>query len=58
MTAYRNRLVRPVADRLRPGTGLADLFRPYVVMRILGVYGLAGPAPRTGSSSSPGSPRP
>ncbi|MEU8741707.1 hypothetical protein ACFYPK_00130 [Streptomyces halstedii] len=48
VTAYWNQLVRPVADRLWPGADLANLLRPYLAMRILGVYNLAelGPADR------------
>lgn len=45
VTAYWDQLVRPVADRLWPGSNLADLLRPYVAMRILGVYNLASLAP-------------
>ncbi|MEK8146120.1 hypothetical protein NKH18_47700 [Streptomyces sp. M10(2022)] len=45
MTAYWDRLVRPVADRLWPGADLANLLRPYLVMRILGVYDLADLVP-------------
>ncbi len=41
VTAYWNKLVRPVADRLWPGEDLANLLRPYLAMRILGVYNLA-----------------
>ncbi|MFF4989307.1 hypothetical protein ACFY19_19105 [Streptosporangium saharense] len=45
VTAYLNQLVRPVADRLWPGADLANLLRPYVAMRILGVYNLADLTP-------------
>ncbi|GAA1931475.1 hypothetical protein GCM10009716_43260 [Streptomyces sodiiphilus] len=45
VTAYWNQLVRPVADRLWPSADLANLLRPYLVMRILGVYNLADLAP-------------
>ncbi|MFF2405945.1 hypothetical protein [Streptomyces sp. NPDC058092] len=45
VTAYWNQLVRPIADRLWPGADLANLLRPYVAMRILGVYNLADLAP-------------
>ncbi|MGW1976143.1 hypothetical protein [Streptomyces sp. NPDC001889] len=45
VTAYWNQLVRPVADRLWPGEDLANLLRPYLAMRILGVYNLADLAP-------------
>ncbi|MGW2179335.1 hypothetical protein ACWCXX_14810 [Streptomyces sp. NPDC001732] len=45
VTAYWNQLVRPVADRLWPGADLANLLRPYLAMRILGVYNLADLAP-------------
>ncbi|MCF3143522.1 hypothetical protein [Streptomyces platensis] len=45
VTAYWSRLVRPVADRLWPSAGLANLLRPYLAMRILGVYNLADLAP-------------
>ncbi|WP_318654360.1 hypothetical protein [Streptomyces sp. WA6-1-16] len=41
VTTYWNQLVRPVADRLWPGADLANLLRPYLAMRILGVYNLA-----------------
>ncbi|MGW2472422.1 hypothetical protein [Streptomyces sp. NPDC001665] len=41
VATYWNQLVRPVADRLWPGADLANLLRPYLVMRILGVYDLA-----------------
>ncbi|MFH9394406.1 hypothetical protein [Streptomyces sp. NPDC017556] len=41
VTAYWNKLVRPVADRLWPGEDLANLLRPYLAMRILAVYNLA-----------------
>jgi len=46
VTAYWDQLVRPVAERLCPGDSLAELLRPYVAMRILGVYNLADLAPR------------
>ena len=46
VTAYWNQLVLPVADRLWPGSNIADLLRPYVAMRILGVYNLACLSPR------------
>ncbi|MGZ2360100.1 hypothetical protein LRE75_26050 [Streptomyces sp. 372A] len=45
VTTYWNQLVRPVADRLWPGADLASLLRPYLAMRILGVYNLADLAP-------------
>ncbi|MFJ4770544.1 hypothetical protein ACIP88_15730 [Streptomyces uncialis] len=45
VTAYWNQLVQPVADRLWPGETLANLLRPYLAMRILGVYNLADLAP-------------
>ncbi|WP_018567170.1 hypothetical protein [Streptomyces sp. PsTaAH-124] len=45
VTAYWNQLVRPVADRLWPDENLANLLRPYLAMRILGVYDLADLAP-------------
>ncbi|MFD0292009.1 hypothetical protein [Streptomyces sp. NPDC127118] len=45
VTTYWNQLVRPVADRLWPGVDLANLLRPYLAMRILGVYDLADLAP-------------
>ncbi|MFB7761515.1 hypothetical protein [Streptomyces xiamenensis] len=45
VTMYWNQLVRPVADRLWPGADLANLLRPYLAMRILGVYNLADLAP-------------
>ncbi|MFF3761133.1 hypothetical protein [Streptomyces sp. NPDC002185] len=45
VTAYWTQLVRPVADRLWPGSDLANLLRPYLAMRILGVYNLADLAP-------------
>ncbi|MFF5273853.1 hypothetical protein [Streptomyces sp. NPDC000133] len=45
VTAYLDRLVRPVADRLWPGADLANLLRPYLAMRILGVYNLADLVP-------------
>ncbi|MEW1545705.1 hypothetical protein [Streptomyces tsukubensis] len=38
-------LVRPVVDRLCPGADVASLLRPYLAMRILGVYTLAELAP-------------
>ncbi|MFD5319391.1 hypothetical protein [Streptomyces sp. NPDC127098] len=41
VAAYWHQLVQPVAERLWPGHDLAKLFRPYVAMRILGVYNLA-----------------
>ncbi|MFJ3536299.1 hypothetical protein ACIPQA_12630 [Streptomyces sp. NPDC090109] len=41
VTTYWNQLVQPVADRLWPGEDLANLLRPYLAMRILGVYNLA-----------------
>ncbi|MFB7630446.1 hypothetical protein ACFC0M_05780 [Streptomyces sp. NPDC056149] len=41
VTAYWQQLVQPVAAHLWAGTDLADLLRPYLVMRILGVYNLA-----------------
>ncbi|GAA3925270.1 hypothetical protein GCM10022244_38460 [Streptomyces gulbargensis] len=41
VTAYWNQLVQPIADRLWPGEDLANLLRPYLSMRILGVYNLA-----------------
>ncbi|WP_260637101.1 hypothetical protein [Streptomyces angustmyceticus] len=40
VTTYWNQLVLPVADRLRLSTDLANLLRPYLVLRILGVYHL------------------
>lgn len=46
VAAYWDQLVHPVAERLWPGDSLADLLRPYVAMRILGVYNLADLAPR------------
>ncbi|WP_326615874.1 hypothetical protein OG863_01435 [Streptomyces decoyicus] len=46
VTAYWDQLVQPVADRLWSGANLANLLRPYVVMRILGVYSLADLAPQ------------
>ncbi|MEW2576083.1 hypothetical protein [Streptomyces syringium] len=46
VTAYWTQLVRPVADRLWPGADLANLLRPYLAMRILGVYNLAELAPK------------
>ncbi|MFD6626126.1 hypothetical protein [Streptomyces diastaticus] len=45
VAAYWIQLVKRVADRLWPGTDLADLLRPYLAMRILGVYNLADLAP-------------
>ncbi|MBO7939154.1 hypothetical protein [Streptomyces antibioticus] len=45
VTAYWNQLVRPIADRLWPGTDTAHLLRPYLAMRILGVHNLADLAP-------------
>ncbi|MFG2407227.1 hypothetical protein ACGFR8_23375 [Streptomyces brevispora] len=45
VTAYWDRLVRPVAERLWPGAGLPNLLRPYLAMRVLGVYNLADLAP-------------
>ncbi|WUS98192.1 hypothetical protein OHA46_16585 [Streptomyces sp. NBC_00708] len=45
VTTYWNQLVRPVADRLWPGADLANLLRPYLAMRILGVFNLADLAP-------------
>ncbi|MFI5755507.1 hypothetical protein [Streptomyces sp. NPDC051569] len=45
VTAYWTQLVRPVADRLWPGEDLANLLRPYLAMRILGVYNLADLTP-------------
>lgn len=45
VTTYWNQLVRPVADRLWPGADLANLLRPYLAMRTLGVYNLADLAP-------------
>ncbi|WP_326740347.1 hypothetical protein [Streptomyces sp. NBC_01022] len=45
VTAYWDQLVRPVADRLWPGADLANLLRPYLAMRILGVYNLADLVP-------------
>jgi hypothetical protein len=45
VTAYWNQLVQPVADHLWPGTDLANLLRPYLAMRILGVYNLADLTP-------------
>ncbi|MGW3493398.1 hypothetical protein [Streptomyces sp. NPDC001020] len=45
MTTYWNQLIRPVADRLWPDADLATLLRPYLAMRILGVYNLADLAP-------------
>lgn len=45
VTTYWNRLVQPIADRLWPGEDLANLLRPYLAMRILGVYNLADLAP-------------
>lgn len=41
VTTYWNQLVQPVADRLWPVEDLANLLRPYLAMRILGVYNLA-----------------
>jgi hypothetical protein len=46
VTAYWNQLVQPVADRLFPGTNLANLLRPYLAIRILGVYNLADLTPQ------------
>ncbi|MFJ4909058.1 hypothetical protein ACIQCR_29445 [Streptomyces sp. NPDC093249] len=45
VTAYWTQLVRPIADRLWPGEDLANLLRPYLAMRVLGVYNLADLAP-------------
>ncbi|MDX3025953.1 hypothetical protein [Streptomyces acidiscabies] len=45
IAAYRDQLVLPVAERLWPGDSLAELLRPYVAMRILGVYNLADLSP-------------
>jgi hypothetical protein len=45
VTAYWHHLVHPVAEQLWPGGSLAELLRPYVAMRILGVYNLANLAP-------------
>ncbi|MYY12652.1 hypothetical protein GT204_28100 [Streptomyces sp. SID4919] len=45
VTAYWNQLVLPVADHFWPGENLANLLRPYLAMRILGVYNLADLAP-------------
>ena len=45
VTVYWNQLVQPVADRLLPGANLANLLRPYLAMRILGVYNLADLTP-------------
>ncbi|MGW4229543.1 hypothetical protein ACWEF9_09740 [Streptomyces sp. NPDC004980] len=45
VTAYWDRLVQPVADRLWPGADLSNLLRPYLAMRILGVYNLADLVP-------------
>lgn len=38
---YWHRLVQPLATTLWPGHDLADLLRPYLVMRILAVYNIA-----------------
>ncbi|MCR8575724.1 hypothetical protein [Streptomyces sp. Isolate_219] len=46
VAAYWYRLVQPVAGRLWSGANLANLLRPYVAMRILGVYNLADLAPQ------------
>lgn len=43
--AYWNQLARPVAGRLWPGADLANLLRPYLAMRIIGVYNLADLVP-------------
>jgi hypothetical protein len=45
VTLYWDRLVRPITDRLWPGVDLSNLLRPYLAMRILGVYNLADLAP-------------
>ncbi|MDT9683706.1 hypothetical protein RND61_16785 [Streptomyces sp. TRM76323] len=45
VAAYWQQLVRPVAERLWPGLDLARLLRPYLAMRILAVYDLAGLTP-------------
>lgn len=45
VTMYWNQLVQPIAARLWPGEGVANLLRPYLVMRILGVYNVADLAP-------------
>ncbi|MFG2224075.1 hypothetical protein [Streptomyces sp. NPDC048644] len=45
VTAYWNQLVQPVTDLLWPGADLANLLRPYLALRILGVYNLAELAP-------------
>jgi hypothetical protein len=45
ITTCWNRLVRPIAERLWPSDSLAELLRPYVAMRILGVYNLADLTP-------------
>lgn len=45
VSAYWNQLVQPVADRLWPRADLANLLRPYLAIRILGVYNLADLAP-------------
>jgi hypothetical protein len=45
VTTYWNHLVRPIAHRLWPSEDLANLLRPYLAMRILGVYNLADLAP-------------
>ncbi|MET7775094.1 hypothetical protein ABZU94_08245 [Streptomyces mirabilis] len=45
VTAYWHQLVLPVAKKLWPGADLAALLRPYVAMRLLGVYNLGDLAP-------------
>jgi hypothetical protein len=42
---YWHQLVRPIADKLWPGENLGELLRPYLAMRILGVYNLADLSP-------------
>jgi len=45
VTTYWQQLVQPVGERLWAGMDLANLLRPYLAMRILGVYNLAELAP-------------
>jgi hypothetical protein len=44
-SAYWHQLVQPIADKLWPHENLAELLRPYLAMRLLGVYNLADLAP-------------
>ncbi|WP_240134458.1 hypothetical protein [Streptomyces sp. MUM 178J] len=46
VSTYWHQLVQPVAQRLWPDADLANLLRPYLAMRVLGIYNLSDLTPK------------